>query len=286
MENVDCVIMFRNTISPRIYLQQLGRCLSAGNDKQPVVFDFVCNYDNLKIDFNSASEHGNNIIHKINDGISDKRKKIIVKTYIKDLEEMIAHIKLIQGTEREKVSEEKTRLIIEKILDGKTIWEIVDIADASCRVITKIAKEHGLTIMSARKKYAIPDEQIKFVMENYEGLTAPQLAKKFANAFGDEIPSALSNARGESGFVSAYSRTNAIVQKLKLRLVTTDRTFINAKTVKQICVEDGSTVMEYKSIAEAQRQFGDTWKIQYAIYSPLYANGTRRSAYGYYWECS
>ncbi len=42
--DIDGVLMFRSTSSKTIYLQQLGRALSAGNkDKQPKIFDFVAN---------------------------------------------------------------------------------------------------------------------------------------------------------------------------------------------------------------------------------------------------
>ena len=42
--DIDGVLMFRSTSSKIVYLQQLGRALSAGNKgKQPVIFDFVAN---------------------------------------------------------------------------------------------------------------------------------------------------------------------------------------------------------------------------------------------------
>ena len=41
--NVDVVIMLRTTASRIIYLQQLGRCLSAANAEKPVVLDMVDN---------------------------------------------------------------------------------------------------------------------------------------------------------------------------------------------------------------------------------------------------
>lgn len=41
--NVDAIIMLRKTISKNIYLQQIGRCLTAGESRQPVIFDLVAN---------------------------------------------------------------------------------------------------------------------------------------------------------------------------------------------------------------------------------------------------
>ena len=45
--DVDGVILFRPTVSPVIYKQQIGRALSAGSAKTPVIFDIVNNIENL-----------------------------------------------------------------------------------------------------------------------------------------------------------------------------------------------------------------------------------------------
>ena len=45
--DVDGVILFRPTVSPIIYKQQIGRTLSAGSEKAPVIFDVVNNIENL-----------------------------------------------------------------------------------------------------------------------------------------------------------------------------------------------------------------------------------------------
>ena len=47
VEKVDGVILFRPTISPIIYKQQIGRALSASKDKDPIIFDVVNNIENL-----------------------------------------------------------------------------------------------------------------------------------------------------------------------------------------------------------------------------------------------
>lgn len=47
VEKVDGVILFRPTVSPIIYKQQIGRALSASKDKDPVIFDIVNNIENL-----------------------------------------------------------------------------------------------------------------------------------------------------------------------------------------------------------------------------------------------
>ena len=47
VEDVDGVILLRPTVSPIIYMQQIGRALSAGSDEMPVIFDLVNNFDSL-----------------------------------------------------------------------------------------------------------------------------------------------------------------------------------------------------------------------------------------------
>ena len=49
VEGVDGVILLRPTVSPALYLQQVGRALAAGRGKgkQPVIFDIVNNFESL-----------------------------------------------------------------------------------------------------------------------------------------------------------------------------------------------------------------------------------------------
>ena len=47
VEKIDGVILFRPTVSPIIYKQQIGRALSASKDKAPLIFDIVNNIENL-----------------------------------------------------------------------------------------------------------------------------------------------------------------------------------------------------------------------------------------------
>ena len=47
VEDVDGVILLRPTVSPIVYLQQIGRALSTGTTREPVIFDLVNNLDSL-----------------------------------------------------------------------------------------------------------------------------------------------------------------------------------------------------------------------------------------------
>ncbi len=60
MEGVDGVILLRPTVSPTLYLQQIGRCLAAGKGKkgQPVIFDIVNNFESLSLVDSLQGEFG------------------------------------------------------------------------------------------------------------------------------------------------------------------------------------------------------------------------------------
>jgi superfamily II DNA or RNA helicase len=47
VEDISGVILFRPTVSPIIYKQQIGRALSASKGRQPMIFDIVNNFENL-----------------------------------------------------------------------------------------------------------------------------------------------------------------------------------------------------------------------------------------------
>ena len=47
IEDISGVILLRPTVSPIIYYQQIGRAIDAGNKNEPIIFDFVNNFDNI-----------------------------------------------------------------------------------------------------------------------------------------------------------------------------------------------------------------------------------------------
>ena len=47
LNDVDGVIMFRPTVSPVVYKQQVGRAISVGTSKNSVIFDVINNFENL-----------------------------------------------------------------------------------------------------------------------------------------------------------------------------------------------------------------------------------------------
>jgi len=47
VEKIDGVILLRPTVSPILYLQQIGRALNTGRSASPIIFDIVNNFDSL-----------------------------------------------------------------------------------------------------------------------------------------------------------------------------------------------------------------------------------------------
>ncbi|MDB4739198.1 Helicase associated domain protein [Akkermansiaceae bacterium] len=59
--DVGAVLLFRPTESPRIFYQQIGRCLQVGTSSKPIIFDFVNNFQSIRAgdflnDLQEASE--------------------------------------------------------------------------------------------------------------------------------------------------------------------------------------------------------------------------------------
>lgn len=98
IEGVDSVVMFRNTVSPQIYFQQLGRGLSSTGNVAPTIFDFACNSNNIKANMIINDTSCIDIIEKTNKKIGDKKKKIIVKSYEKSIQDVFSDIQKLIGS--------------------------------------------------------------------------------------------------------------------------------------------------------------------------------------------
>jgi len=47
VDGVNGVVMLRRTASPRIFYQQIGRCIASGGYESPIIFDFVNNFNSI-----------------------------------------------------------------------------------------------------------------------------------------------------------------------------------------------------------------------------------------------
>lgn len=102
LNNLTGIIMLRNTKSPVIYYQQLGRCLATDLvGTTPIVFDFVDNIDNLElINFRSALSESIKRNNKYRKKLGLKIYNLKICTYeehinvvkkIRNIEERITH---------------------------------------------------------------------------------------------------------------------------------------------------------------------------------------------------
>ena len=89
IDDVDCVVFMRNTQSPQIYFQQLGRCLNVGKNVKPIVFDLVCNSSSIRAIYKDDD------IHKLIVGNYHRKNatnKIILFDYVKELNDLFEEI--------------------------------------------------------------------------------------------------------------------------------------------------------------------------------------------------
>lgn len=124
IKDLDGVIMMRPTFSPTIYTQQLGRALTVGRDKKPVVLDLVNNFDSCKIieDFAERMRQ-----YKGRDGLGrtegTKKSKISIFDNTKEFREIAKKITELSSTKEVNIaSESETNVLIKKYdLDEETI---------------------------------------------------------------------------------------------------------------------------------------------------------------------
>lgn len=99
--HLDFAIFLRKTTSEIIYMQQMGRVLQAGRSDNPIIFDFVCNFKNVKNnhflnDLISTSQETNSLRNEL--GLS---KNICTDDFIKghihdetqDIQKIFSNIK-------------------------------------------------------------------------------------------------------------------------------------------------------------------------------------------------
>ena len=105
LKDISGVIMLRQTLSPIIFLQQLGRALSAGNiGQRPIIFDFVSNIESIQnyedlimYDLQIMADDINAYAERKAKKDSSKGGKIILKSYCEDVDKVLADIAKVVG---------------------------------------------------------------------------------------------------------------------------------------------------------------------------------------------
>lgn len=179
INGTDCVIMFRKTVSPQVYLQQLGRGLASGTDKMPVIFDFVSNTENITAKF--GSESGQGIIQTWNDSIEDD-KKIMVKSYCLEIEELF--LKISEIVSPKPWTAEEGKYIYENY-KTKKISEMAKELKRNRRTIETKMINMGLLEFKPKKRW--PKEEEEYIYKNYKTKSATEMAKELGRTYSSVV---------------------------------------------------------------------------------------------------
>lgn len=135
LKDISGVIMMRQTLSPIVFLQQLGRALSAGNiGQRPIIFDFVSNIDNIQnyeelimLDLQIMADEVNAYAERKAKKDASKGGKIILKSYCEEIDKVLAEISKVVGRkwspEEDEIIKKKYPIMkkeVYKLLEGRT----------------------------------------------------------------------------------------------------------------------------------------------------------------------
>jgi len=299
IDGVDCVVMFRNTISPQIYFQQLGRALSARGNYEPTIFDFVCNSSNITTAKNADGKI-ESVIRKINKEIADKKKRIIIKSYTKEIETLFEELFPIMKMNR--FSDDEINYIRSHV--EMTATEIGKKLNRKPTTISDFARKNGIKLANSGRAYfsSIEDE---YILQNASNMTADEIAGKLQRCRASVVARAkilgvkLKQKKGRiteieaefikqnikempiaticetlgktAGTVYKFCKDNGIEYKYGNSRKRT-------KGVLQIEISTGKVVKKFDSLKIAEESFGTS------IRNCLY--GRHETAYGYKWECT
>lgn len=178
IKGTDCIIMFRKTESPQIYLQQLGRGLESESEKMPIIFDFVSNTKNISARYKTDSEEGSSIIQTWNKGI-EKDRQIVVKSYVTEIRNVFYEIS--EFVSKKAWTEEDDDFLINNYRKMR-YEEIGDyLGRSKYAVVTRAGK---LGLKKITKKRWRKDEE-EFLRSNYEQMTY----KELSNYLGENVKS-------------------------------------------------------------------------------------------------
>lgn len=150
IKDIDGIIMLRKTISPIVYLQQLGRALQIGG-KSPIIFDFIGNLKRL----GKYKDFRLNIIENINSKlkISEqevvRERKIIIESYCEEVYNVLEKIYNSIGIYREWSTWELDILKKYYQIGGSKSCINKGIKNRTIGSIQNKAKELGLTYINS-----------------------------------------------------------------------------------------------------------------------------------------
>ena len=109
---VDAVIMLRTTASRIVYMQQLGRCLTAANTAHPVVLDMVDNITGVNVIHDIRDEYEKLQEHSGKSADEIELRKFNIIDYLESIHDVIAKLKSLHTSIEVKLDE------VEKFCDA------------------------------------------------------------------------------------------------------------------------------------------------------------------------
>ena len=96
IDGIEGVILLRETASPRIFFQQIGRALAVSQNEEPIIFDFVSNSQSLKN--NDISKDINNAIkredvERSSAGLAKSAVSFSIEDYTQDFLNVLSEIR-------------------------------------------------------------------------------------------------------------------------------------------------------------------------------------------------
>lgn len=122
VEDVDGVIMLRPTISPIIYLQQLGRALSVGHNAHPIVFDIVNNINCHKSIYEVYEEVKKKVLSNHNGNTQNDNDEIDLEEFkiIDELKQFSDFLDMLDSSlSRDTLTKSKCEMVVQKIIEFK-----------------------------------------------------------------------------------------------------------------------------------------------------------------------
>lgn len=163
VEDVDGVIMLRPTISPIIYLQQLGRALSVGHNAHPIVFDIVNNINCHKSIYEVYEKVKKKVLSNHNGNTQNDNDEIDLEEFkiIDELKQFSDFLDMLDSSlSRDTLTKSKCEMVVQKIIEFKNINGRMPSG------VSQDKEERSLHTAFLYYKRHYTQEQIKLLEEN------------------------------------------------------------------------------------------------------------------------
>lgn len=148
IDGVNCIIMFRKTKSPTVYLQQLGRVLTTDAQNERVkIFDFVANHENLK----TYMDIQESTVGWIQSGITNPKRQIVIEDYALEEIDVVEKLKKLTST---KWTKEEDEILLENYDEGKGLEKVANLLPWKTR---KAIKSRAIFLGVTKQRFIYPE---------------------------------------------------------------------------------------------------------------------------------